>query len=157
MINKVILIGNLGRDPEVRHLESGVSVAKFSVATNESYQDKSQQWQTVTEWHDVVVWRGLAERAEKQLRKGSLVYIEGKLTHRKWQDKEGNDRYNTEVVANTFRSLEKRESTQPSAGSDFPATESAYARSATPGTTTATNVETVNTKATTEAADDLPF
>ena len=133
MINKVILIGNLGRDPEVRHLESGISVAKFSVATNESYQDKSQQWQTVTEWHDVVVWRGLAERAEKQLHKGSLVYIEGKLTHRKWQDKDGNDRYNTEVVANTFRSLEKRESTQSSAGSDFPETESPYTSSAAPG------------------------
>ncbi len=157
MINKVILIGNLGRDPEVRHLESGVSVAKFSVATNESYQDKNKQWQTVTEWHDVVVWRGLAERAEKQLHKGSLVYIEGKLTHRKWQDKEGNDRYNTEVVANTFRSLEKRESTQPSTGSDFPEVESAYTRPAAPTTATATNIETASTKTTTETADDLPF
>jgi single-strand DNA-binding protein len=157
MINKVILIGNLGRDPEVRHLESGVSVARFSVATNESYQDKNKEWQTVTEWHDVVVWRGLAERAEKQLHKGSLVYVEGKLTHRKWQDKEGNDRYTTEVVANTFRSLEKRESTQQSGSAEFPAAESPYAGSTATGVTTATSAETVSTKTTTDSVDDLPF
>lgn len=157
MINKVILIGNLGRDPEVRHLESGVSVAKFSVATNESYQDKNKEWQTVTEWHNVVVWRALAERAERQLSKGSLVYIEGKLTHRKWQDKEGVDRYTTEIVANTFRSLEKRESTQQSTGSDFPAVESSYSGSAAPGMTSATSTETVNTGTKTETTDDLPF
>jgi single-strand DNA-binding protein len=155
MINKVILIGNLGRDPEVRHLESGVSVAKFSVATNESYQDKNKEWQTVTEWHDVVVWRNLAERAEKQLHKGSLVYVEGKLTHRKWQDKEGNDRYTTEVVANTFRSLEKRESTQQSTGTNFPAHENPLTSSAPSGTPTATS--TVSVKTTSETADDLPF
>ncbi len=159
MINKVILIGNLGRDPEVRHLESGVSVAKFSVATNESYQDKNQEWQTVTEWHDVVVWRGLAERAERQLHKGSLVYIEGKLTHRKWQDKDGNDRYSTEVVASTFRSLEKRESVSSPAGSDFPAAESPYTNQAAPVTATGTSTETVTpgTATETETADDLPF
>jgi len=157
MINKVILIGNLGRDPEVRHLESGVSVARFSVATNESYQDKNKEWQTVTEWHDVVVWRGLAERAERQLHKGSLIYVEGKLTHRKWQDKEGNDRYTTEVVANTFRSLERRESTQQAAGTDFPAAESPYAGSTSGGNKTATSTETVSTKTTTDSVDDLPF
>lgn len=109
MINKVILIGNLGRDPEIRHLEGGTAVGRFSVATNESYKDKSGEWQKVTEWHDVVVWRNLAERAERQLSKGSLVYIEGKLAHRKWQDREGNDRYTTEVVANTFRKLDRRD------------------------------------------------
>ena len=109
MINKVILIGNLGRDPEVRRLESGAVVAKFSLATNESYRDKNNEWQTQTEWHDIVVWRNLAERAERDLKKGKLVYVEGKLTHRKWQDKDGNDRYTTEVVANTFRLLERRE------------------------------------------------
>ncbi|RLD21604.1 MAG: single-stranded DNA-binding protein [Bacteroidetes bacterium] len=156
MINKVILIGNLGRDPEVRHLEGGVSVAKFSVATNESYQDKNQQWQTVTEWHDVVVWRGLAERAERQLHKGSLVYIEGKLTHRKWQDKDGKDRYNTEVVANTFRSLDRKESTQQSRGTEFPA-ESPYSSSTVPETTTATSTDTVTAQTKAETADDLPF
>ncbi len=160
MINKVILIGNLGKDPEVRHLESGVAVAKFSVATNESYQDKNQQWQTVTEWHDVVVWRNLAERAERQLKKGSLVYIEGKLTHRKWQDKDGNDRYNTEVVANTFRSLEKRENAPTSVGSEFPAVESAYTGSAatsTPSVENTASTDTSSTKPVAESVDDLPF
>lgn len=109
MVNKVTLIGNLGRDVEVRRLESGTAVAKFSVATNESYKDnKTGEWKKQTEWHDVICWRHLAERAEKQLAKGKLVYIEGKLTHRKYQDKEGIDRYKTEVVAGTFRLLEKR-------------------------------------------------
>ncbi|MDX1409573.1 MAG: single-stranded DNA-binding protein, partial [Saprospiraceae bacterium] len=98
----MFLIGNLGRDPEVRHLEGGSVVAKFPVATNESYRDKSGEWQKITEWHDVVAWRALAERAEKQLQKGSLVYVEGKITHRKWQDRDGNDRWSTEIVANTF-------------------------------------------------------
>lgn len=110
MVNKVILIGNLGRDPEVKYLEGNVAVAKFSVATNESYKDKKGEWQTQTEWHDVVCWRALAERAEKQLKKGSQVFIEGKLSHRKYQDKDGNDRYVTEVVANSFRVLDRRDS-----------------------------------------------
>ncbi|MEM6359967.1 MAG: single-stranded DNA-binding protein [Bacteroidota bacterium] len=120
MINRVILIGNLGRDPEVRRLDNGVAVAKFSVATNENYKDKAGEWQTQTEWHDVVCWRQLAERAERDLKKGKLVYVDGKLTHRKYQDKEGNDRYITEVVANTFRLLEKKERT-----TNFPEMESA--------------------------------
>ena len=110
MVNKVILIGNLGRDPEIRYLEGNIAVARFSVATNESYKDKKGDWQTQTEWHDVVCWRNLAERAEKQLKKGSQIYLEGKLTHRKYQDKDGNDRYVTEVVANTIRILDRRES-----------------------------------------------
>jgi single-strand DNA-binding protein len=124
MINKVILIGNLGRDPEIRHLESGATVGKFPVATNESYRDKNNEWQTITEWHDVVVWRALAERAEKSLKKGMQVYVEGKLRTRKWQDQEGKDRYTTEIVANTFRILEKRErDEQGGYGSDFPQTD----------------------------------
>lgn len=123
MINKVTLIGNLGKDPEIRHLESGTMVGKFSLATNESYKDKSGEWQTQTEWHDIVVWRGLAERAERDLKKGSLCYVEGKLTHRKYQDKDGNDRYITEVVANNIRLLEKRETTN-STYDNFPSIES---------------------------------
>jgi single-strand DNA-binding protein len=146
MVNRVILIGNLGRDPEVRHLESGSVVAKFAVATNESYKDKAGEWQTVTEWHDIVVWRQLAERAERDLKKGSLVYVEGKLTKRKWQDKEGNDRYTTEVVANTFRLLERRDANKtgsfPSADDEFPATKPA------------TKTPSIENK---EVEDDLPF
>ena len=110
MINKVILIGNLGKDPEVRTLENGAMYAKFSLATNEAYKDKSGEWQNITEWHNIIMWRALAERAEKQLKKGSMIYIEGKLTSRSYQDQDGNTKYITEVRANSFRLLEKRES-----------------------------------------------
>ena len=148
MVNKVILIGNLGRDPEVRHLESGATVAKFSVATNESYRDKNGEWQKITEWHDVVVWRALAERAERDLKKGKMVYIEGKLTHRKWQDKDGIDRYTTEVVANTFRLLERRESSS-GYSSDFPTEE--------PIQMTPKKAEPLAQEVTDLKEDDLPF
>lgn len=111
MYNKVSLIGHLGKDPEVRRLESGAVVAKFSIATSESFKDKAGDWQTVTEWHDIVLWRSLAERAERDLSKGSLVFVEGKLTTRKWQDKEGNNRYSTEVVAQLLKPLDKKDST----------------------------------------------
>jgi len=109
MVNKVTLIGNLGRDPEVRTLENGAKVATFTLATNENYKDRNDTWQTQTEWHNIVVWRFLAEKAERELKKGSLVYLEGKITHRKYQDKEGVERFVTEIVANTMNSLEKRE------------------------------------------------
>lgn len=109
MLNRVTLIGNLGKDPEIRHLEGGATVGKFPIATNESYKDKSGNWQTITEWHDIVVWRHLAERAERDLKKGLLVYVEGKLRKRKYQDKDGIDRYTVEIVANTVKLLEKRE------------------------------------------------
>jgi single-strand DNA-binding protein len=109
MVNKVILIGNLGKDPEIRKLESGASVARFSLATNENYKDKSGEWQTQTEWHDVVLWRNLAERAENSLKKGFMIYLEGKLTTRSWEDQEGNKRRTTEVVGSYFRNLTKKE------------------------------------------------
>ena len=145
MINKVILIGNLGRDPEVKFLEGNVAVAKFSVATNESYKDKKGDWQTVTEWHDVVAWRALAERAEKQLKKGSQVYVEGKLTHRKYQDKDGIDRYVTEVVANSFRILDRRDS-RPGGDEDMPTD---YTSSDSSSSTSISGEQ--------HADDDLPF
>ncbi len=144
MYNKVILIGNLGRDPEVRQLEGGVSVGKFSIATNESFKDKSGEWQQKTEWHDIVVWRNLAERAERDLKKGSLVFVEGKLTHRKWQDKDGNDRYTTEVVAYTLKPLERRENL--AGGSQFPSVSEAPSFSPDQPSTT-----------TVDEDDDLPF
>ncbi len=105
MVNRVILIGRLGTDPELRTLESGAKVAKFTLATNERYQDKNGEWQELTEWHNVVAWRSRAEQAERMFKKGSLVYVEGKLTHRKYQDANGQDRYITEVVANYMRLL----------------------------------------------------
>lgn len=109
MYNKVLLIGNLGRDPEVKNFESGSKVASFSLATNENYQNKEGEWVQATEWHEIVCWGILAERAERDFNKGSLVFIEGKLTTRKWQDKDGNDRYTTEVKAHILRPLEKKE------------------------------------------------
>lgn len=111
MINRVILIGNLGKDPDIRRLDNGVMVAKFSLATNENYKDKVGEWQQLTEWHDIVAWRGLAERAEQSLKKGSMIYLEGKLTHRTWQADDGSNRRTTEVVANYFRVLTGKKET----------------------------------------------
>lgn len=155
MINKVTLIGNLGKDPEIRHLENGTMVGKFSLATNENYKDKAGEWQTVTEWHDVVVWRGLAERAERDLKKGSLCYVEGKLTHRKYTTQEGQDRYITEVVANNLKLLEKRESSGAKSYDNFPSIESP----GTMGTNPAANKTAAeNGNADMQAEDDdLPF
>ena len=117
-VNKVILIGNLGKDPEVRHLENGAAVANFSIATSENYKDrKTGEKVSQTEWHNIVAWRGLAEIAEKYLKKGAKVYIEGKLKTRTWQDKEGNNRYSTEVITDSLTMLG---STGESMGSSSP-------------------------------------
>lgn len=139
MVNKVTLIGRLGKDPEVRTLESGTNIAKLALATDESYKDKSGEWQTITEWHNVIMWRDMAERAEKMLKKGYLVYIEGKLTNRSWEDENGNKKYVTEVRANTFRLLRSEMSGNKNNGQ----------ASTTPNTAAA--------KSTADASDDLPF
>ncbi|MBV8892551.1 MAG: single-stranded DNA-binding protein [Acidobacteria bacterium] len=100
-VNKVILLGNLGKDPELKYTPSGTAVAKFSVATSYRYKDKNEQWQDQTEWHNVVAWARLAEIAGEYLKKGSKVYIEGRLQSRSWDDKNTNQkRYITEVIAN---------------------------------------------------------
>ncbi len=104
-VNKVILVGNLGKDPEVRYLDNGVAVANFSLATTENYKNKAGERVSQTEWHNIVLWRGLAEVAEKYLKKGASVYIEGKIKTRKWEDKEGNTRYNTEILADNMTML----------------------------------------------------
>jgi single-strand DNA-binding protein len=117
-VNKVILVGNLGKDPEVRHLEGGAAVANFTLATSETYKDKSGARQEQTEWHNVVVWRGLAEVAEKYLKKGMTIYIEGKLRTRSWDDKEGHKRYSTEIVGDTFTILSKKENNSPTGNDD---------------------------------------
>ena len=105
-INKVILIGNLGKDPEVRHLENGAVVANFSIATSETYKDrKTGEKVSQTEWHNIVAWRGLAEIAERYLKKGQKVYIEGKLKTRTWQDQDGNNRYSTEIITDNLTML----------------------------------------------------
>lgn len=108
-INKVILIGNLGQDPEVKYMPNGGAVTNVTVATSESWKDKSTGEQKEnTEWHRVVFFRRLAEIAGEYLKKGSKVYIEGKLQTRKWQDQSGNDRYTTEIVANEMQMLDAR-------------------------------------------------
>lgn len=107
-VNKVILVGHLGKDPEVRHLEGGNSVANFTLATNDYYKDKQGTRIERTEWHSIAAWRGLAELAEKYLRKGSQVYIEGKLRTRQYQDKDQQTRYITEIVADEITLLSSR-------------------------------------------------
>jgi single-strand DNA-binding protein len=104
-VNKVILVGRLGRDPETRYTGSGQAVANFSVATDESYKDRNGERQKRTEWHKIVVWGKQAEIAQQYLKKGSLVFIEGRIQSREWQDKEGQKRTSFEIVANNFRML----------------------------------------------------
>ena len=112
-VNKVILVGNLGDDPTVRYSPNGAAIANVSIATSESWKDKNTGEQVEkTEWHRVVMFRRLAEIAGEYLKKGSKVYIEGKLQTRKWQDKEGQDRYTTEIVANEMQMLDSRGGTQ---------------------------------------------
>ena len=108
-VNKVIIVGNLGNDPEVRYAGNGSAIANISIATSESWKDKNTgQMQEKTEWHRVVMFNRLGEIAGEYLRKGSKVYVEGKLQTRKWQDNSGNDRYTTEIVANTMQMLDSR-------------------------------------------------
>ncbi|QMW05918.1 single-stranded DNA-binding protein [Spirosoma foliorum] len=107
-LNKVTLIGNLGKDPEIQQLEGNISVAKFSMATTETFKDDKGQSQSTTEWHNVVLWRGLAEVAHKYLQKGSSVFVEGKLKTRQYDDKEGKTRYITEIIADQLILLDKR-------------------------------------------------
>jgi single-strand DNA-binding protein len=107
-VNRVQLIGNLGRDPDVQYLEGNIAVAKFPLATTETFKDKSGQSVSQTEWHTVVLWRGLAELAQKYLHKGSLVYIEGRLKTRNWEDKEKIKRQATEIVGDNLVMLDKR-------------------------------------------------
>ena len=106
-VNKVILVGNVGNDPEVQYVQTDVPVARFRIATNESYKDKSGQRVTNTEWHNVTVWRGLAKVVEQYVKKGSKLYIEGKITYRQYE-KDGQTRYFTEIVARELTMLDSR-------------------------------------------------
>lgn len=144
-VNKVILVGRLGKDPDVRHLESGAAVANFPIATSETYKDKNGNKVEQTEWHNIVLWRGLAEIAEKYLQKGKMVYIEGKLRTRSWE-KEGVTRYTTDVVGDQMTMLDSKggENQGSSGSNDYQSnSQPAEAQSQTPDT----NSE----------MDDLPF
>lgn len=127
-INKVILVGNLGRDPEMRKLEGGVTRVNFSLATTEYYKDKEGKRIEQTEWHNIVLWRSVAENAERLLKKGYTIYLEGKLQTRKWQDKDGIQRNITEIVGETFQLIKRPEQSThgetpvsgPMGGDDLP-------------------------------------
>lgn len=120
-VNKVMLIGNLGKDPEIQILEGNVCVAKFPLATTETYKDKTGKLISQTEWHSVVLWRGLAELAQKYLHKGSHVYIEGRLKTRNWEDKDGHKKFATEIIGENLIMLDKRsEAGHDEAHSDIP-------------------------------------
>lgn len=115
-INKVILVGNVGNDPEVRYTASGTPVAKFSLATNERFKDRNDQWQDRTEWHSIVAWQRLAEIVGEYVRKGTRVYVEGKLQTASWQDRQsGEKKYRTEIVARDLVLLGSRENGQNAA------------------------------------------
>ncbi len=144
-VNKVILVGNLGKDPEVRHLDNGRAVANFSLATSEVYKNREGERVTNTEWHNVVLWTPLAEVAERFLKKGGQVYIEGKLTNRSYDDKDGNKRYITEVVGREMTLLGRAgDGPQSDGGPSAPSSDST--------STPAAPVETNETD-----IDDLPF
>src|SRR6476646_3368538 len=107
-VNRVMLIGNLGKEPDVQYLEGNIAVAKFPLATTETYKDRAGKLISQTEWHTVVLWRGLAEMAQKYLHKGSLIYVEGRLRTRSWDDREGNKKFATEIVGDNLIMLDKR-------------------------------------------------
>jgi single-strand DNA-binding protein len=147
-VNKVILLGNLGKDPEVRRLENGAVVASFSLATSEVYTDKaSGEKKELTDWHDIVVWRGLAEVAEKYLKKGYKVYIEGKIKKRSWQDKEGITRYTTEIIADELNIISRPDSGERTTTNQAPQ----YTSQGTPPAPSKMD-ELLN-----DDVDDLPF
>lgn len=157
-INKVILVGNLGQNPELRYTPNGVAVCSLRVATSESYTDRaSGERITNTEWHNVVLWRGLAETAGKYLKTGSQVYLEGKLKTRQWQDQQGQNRYTTEVVADVMQLLGRapgREGNAPQATAPAAAQPAAaqHAQPAQPAQPAA-----ASPSAAPGTADDLPF
>ena len=143
-VNKVILVGNVGKDAEVRYLDNNVAVASFSLATSETYTAKSGEKVTSTEWHNIVAWRALGEFAGKYILKGRQIYVEGRIKNRSYDDKDGVKKYITEIYADTIQLLGKKESGDGSAPSqsDFPASG---------------NIQTANDFDTNDSVDDLPF
>jgi single-strand DNA-binding protein len=112
-VNKAILVGYVGTDPEVRYLDSGTAVCNFRLATSEVYKNRNGEKVTTTEWHNIVLWRGLAETAEKYVKKGTQLYIEGRIKTRSWDDKEGNKRYTTEIICDVLQMLGKKTDEPP--------------------------------------------
>lgn len=144
-VNKVILVGHLGKDPEVRHLEGGTTLVNFPLATSETYNKDGKKVEQ-TEWHNIVMWRGLADVAAKYLQKGKLVYIEGKLRSRNYEDKEGNKRYITEIVAENFTMLGRKSDNESNGGQHS---------NSNPQSTTKSEGQLVDFND--DGSDDLPF
>ncbi len=145
-VNKVILVGNVGKDPETRHLDSGTTLCKFPLATNEVYKKDGEQVKN-TEWHNIVLWRKIAEVAEQYVKKGDLLYIEGRIRTRSYDDQDGNKKYMTEIIGDNLQMLGKRQSDGDSAPNDSP-----------PANNTSTNNDTETASDDfSSQTDDLPF
>lgn len=161
-VNKATLIGNLGRDPEVRYLDSGVAVANFPLATSERYRNKEGNYVDRTEWHNIVMWRGLAETAGKYLKKGSTIYIEGRITTRSWDDAEGQKKYRTEIEASEMLMLDSRDANSGGNTNEPPL--SSYSQGSNTNTSQNQGSNTVNepkvnqvSNQQSDVPDDLPF
>ena len=159
-LNKCMIIGNLGRDPEMRYTPSGQAVTQFSVATNRNFRDPQGEWQSETEWFRVVVWGDQGERVAEYLRKGHKVYVEGRLQTRQWEDQSGNKRYTTELIANRVQSLERRDREgEPPLPGDGPGSSSGSGAggsgSAPDGPSSSSSSSGTTSSA--EDFDDLPF
>ena len=153
-VNKVILVGNVGKDPETRYLEGGTAVCSFPLATSETYRNRDGEKITNTEWHNIVLWRGLAEVAEKYVKKGSQLFIEGRIRTRSWDDRDGNKRYTTEIVGDNMQMLGRRPDDQGVQESqEAPAAPKAENQS----TNTSTENNFTDVSPDPEASDDLPF
>lgn len=149
-VNKAILIGNVGKDPDVRYLDSGTPKCSFSLATSEVYKNKNGEKVTATEWHNIVLWRGLAEIAEKYVRKGSQIYIEGRIRTRSYDDKDGNKKYITEIVGDVLQLLGRRADDGTSSPESSRSQESSgYTE------TSQSSPENINSEM--NETDDLPF
>ncbi len=152
-VNKVILIGNVGKDPDTRHLEGGNTVSRFSLATSEVYKNKDGEKITNTEWHNIVLWRGLAEIAEKYVKKGSQLFIEGRIRTRSYTDQSGNTKYTTEIIGDAMQMLGKK--SESTMGSDQDQSVPMNQETKKPGTDSAESFEDL-TQGPNEV-DDLPF
>ena len=156
-LNKVLLIGNVGKDPEVRHLESGASVATITLATSERFRDRNGETRELTEWHTVIAWRQLADLAENFIRKGTQIYVEGKIRSRSWDDQNGQKRYVTEIQADSIQLLGRRPDGQGSQGQQAPPQpayqQNNYQQPQQHQTTPIVNPSDLND----EGTDDLPF
>jgi len=151
MINKVILVGNVGKDPETRTLENGTVLSTFSLATSESFK-RGGEWEQKTEWHNIVAWKDLAEKIHASFHKGDTVYVEGKITTEQWQDKEGNTRYTTKIVVNYARVINRKNNEAPANGNGQNSAVPAWVTN--PVTPTGS---TEQAEPTVTADDDLPF